>query len=686
MIYAKKIKFRDKVAHNVYISGGKVSSYVDSFLNSIIGTSTRLLGFLIGSKDFHTDHKKIFTFKTNLNIAISSEKDILDDVFNFANKVVSHEINIHSNTGKQILYDYCVKMGRIWSGMANSSIWFIDNEGYFQIKSVNNDENIFHPSHVKLQLKSGQALRLSKIDTKKLTKKEIEKDAIFSVLFGLIPYYFVDDQDNVPVNLPMSNFAKMMTAVGNPKASCCVPIKNTNQEIIGVYIVTRNEKTPNMQEKYGRSLMAFADFAGAVNSNEEQTIILKKLFQLPAIRIFEKEIAKQFTEKKLISAGGFTTDIKPAQESGINLFADVKNATGIADKLQDNPEDFAFLINSYLEIFIKSALRFDFRVDNIIGDGIFAQFYETFYKSLNKDKYVPSREETFALSTYLMIDVYKKLNLLVTGHHTSDKERRFLKILQETHEEFSIRMGIATGPAIITPLGHSNRNNVTAIGHYVNLAARLESNGAPGQIQTHKDFYMEFANNIINKETQRIFNILMEQDPTNEIHDQYAIERNFLSKNKKATIQKLFIENFRRWDPKISDLNSLYEEVNSPDIIFPTKQNLKGIGKNIPTYFISWDRKLPVNVYFDTISIFSSQKGEEEKSQAFLYLLQKIEFYRLAQKAAIKSLESLGIDPILINDYYEMTKKHKKTEEKIMEELAKEKSEESFNLIRKYTT
>jgi len=560
-----------------------------------------------------------------------------------------------------------------------------NQNGFLKIQASDQDESLFHPIHTKLQVIMGYPLGVSKIDLRKITREKIDSDAVLQVFFGILPFYFVDDQENVPINLPMSKIAQILTAASDPKASGCVPIKSPLNEIIGVNLVTRNEKTPNMQEKYGRSLIAISELIGAINYDTQQNIILKKLFQLAGIRIIEKEVARQYTEKRLISAGGFALELQPKEEYGFNIFADIKNATGISKKLRDQPNKIAFLINSYLDVVVKSALHFGFRIDNIMGDGIFFQYYETFYKYLFKDLNIPNKEEVYALSLYLMIDVFKKLDMLTSGKHPMDKERAFLKILKEINEEFSIRIGISAGDSLIMPLGPSERHNNTAIGHFVNLASRLESGGNPGQIQTHKDFYLGFANCIIDADKKTILNIFNDENYDNPINNQYLIERNYLAKNNKATAQRLLIESFKQWDPEIPDLIDLYKQVTNTDIISVSKKDLQGIGKKIPTVFINWDRKLPVKAYYDTINIFNADISKEDRNNSFRYLLNRIEFFTLAQKAVSMSLKTLGIDQELIIKHYELKNKIKQTTDKFLSKIEDKEKDETFRLIDSYT-
>ena len=63
----------------------------------------------------------------------------------------------------------------------------------------------------------------------------------------------------------------------------------------------------------------------------------------------------------------------------------------------------------------------------------------------------------------------------------------------ENSSTLDIGMGIASGPVILGILGSKERRTLSATGHHVNLASRLESQAPPGEIFIDKNTYARAA-------------------------------------------------------------------------------------------------------------------------------------------------------------------------------------------------
>ncbi|MEQ1607318.1 MAG: adenylate/guanylate cyclase domain-containing protein [Pyrinomonadaceae bacterium] len=139
------------------------------------------------------------------------------------------------------------------------------------------------------------------------------------------------------------------------------------------------------------------------------------------------------------------------------LFADIRGFTAISEK--ENPEDVVRLLNHYFTAMSEIIFEHGGTLDKYIGDGLMA---------------------LFGAPTATPEDARNALNAAVA------MQRELLTLKQELSDEgfakISVGIGLHTGVATIGYIGSERRSEYTAIGDTVNLASRLESNTAGGQI------------------------------------------------------------------------------------------------------------------------------------------------------------------------------------------------------------
>ncbi|MGH9743750.1 MAG: adenylate/guanylate cyclase domain-containing protein [Candidatus Acidiferrum sp.] len=136
------------------------------------------------------------------------------------------------------------------------------------------------------------------------------------------------------------------------------------------------------------------------------------------------------------------------------LFADVRGFTTMAEKM--NPREAVEVLNEFFSRMTNVIFEHDGTLDKYLGDGLMALFGAPF--SLQNDAEAAVRAA---------IGMQKSLTDL---NHTSGKAA------------LSIGIGIHTGEAVVGFLGTERRMDYTAIGDTVNVASRLTSQAAPGQI------------------------------------------------------------------------------------------------------------------------------------------------------------------------------------------------------------
>lgn len=139
------------------------------------------------------------------------------------------------------------------------------------------------------------------------------------------------------------------------------------------------------------------------------------------------------------------------------LFADIRGFTALSEK--EKPEKVVNLLNRYFSVMTDIIFEFGGTLDKYIGDGLMAIFG------------APTAGEEDALNAVkAAVTMQKRLEQL-------NKELR-----AEGYGNISVGIGLHTGEATIGYIGSNKRSEYTAIGDTVNLASRLESNAAGGEI------------------------------------------------------------------------------------------------------------------------------------------------------------------------------------------------------------
>jgi len=155
------------------------------------------------------------------------------------------------------------------------------------------------------------------------------------------------------------------------------------------------------------------------------------------------------------------------------LFADVANYTPMSEKL--DPEEVLQIMDGAFKIMMDEAHKYEGTINQFTGDGIMALFG------------APVAHENHAQRA-----CYAALSIQNTMMDYG------AQIEKKHGVDFKIRMGVNSGPVIVSAIGDDLRMDYTAVGDTTNLAARMESMAMPGTIfvsaNTHRivERYFEF--------------------------------------------------------------------------------------------------------------------------------------------------------------------------------------------------
>ncbi len=161
------------------------------------------------------------------------------------------------------------------------------------------------------------------------------------------------------------------------------------------------------------------------------------------------------------------------------LFVDIRGFTSMTQTL--SPSDLQQVVNAFLSSMVKCIQKHEGTVDKFVGDEVMGLFG------------APVACDDHALRALLSGLEMQKVHTLMM------KEWQ-----EQSRPSPGIGVGIATGPAIIGNIGTPSRMDYTALGHTVNLAARLCSKAEAGQTLTVKETFHSVSNALKNTQSASI--------------------------------------------------------------------------------------------------------------------------------------------------------------------------------------
>jgi class 3 adenylate cyclase/CHASE2 domain-containing sensor protein len=161
-----------------------------------------------------------------------------------------------------------------------------------------------------------------------------------------------------------------------------------------------------------------------------------------------KEMARQMAENPELCR-------KAEMREVTAVFTDLKDFTGISERI--GAKRTQEVLNVCLGRFTEVMLRYEGMVNKFIGDGIFAFWNPVIYP----------QDDHARRACRAAIDLLAAVDKLKTEQRRGGGDAVF--------DEIVLRIGIATGNAIVGPCGSEQKYDYTCIGDSVNVAARLES-------------------------------------------------------------------------------------------------------------------------------------------------------------------------------------------------------------------
>ena len=242
------------------------------------------------------------------------------------------------------------------------------------------------------------------------------------------------------------------------RSAMCVPLWNRD-EIIGVIqldsIRFENQfvqEDLELLKAIGSQMAMIIEQASLNEKIREESKMRNRLERFHSPQIIE-----------MILHGGQEDLMEPKDLTATILFSDIVGFTTLSESLP--PREINIVLNQYFTRMTDIIFKHDGMLDKYIGDGLMAVFGAPMEKANDAERAIRAA-----------LEMRRELT-------------RMRKEVGASGAQLNIRIGINTGRVVAGNMGSPRRLDYTVIGDPVNLAARLESSGAPNQILIGEETY-----------------------------------------------------------------------------------------------------------------------------------------------------------------------------------------------------
>lgn len=256
-------------------------------------------------------------------------------------------------------------------------------------------------------------------------------------------------------------------------------------------LLQREFRARILQNQIGESVQRFQRAQGLTQNEIADLNEMVRAMKLELEGEYENKIALEKEKNRMQQVFGMYVDPKvvdailknelDVEQKGVQqeitvLFADIRGYTTLAERMR--PEDVIAFLNTYFTAMTEVIMGYGGMIDKYIGDGIMTLFGAPVYEPEHRENALQT-----AMEMQMVFELWQP----------------------RWETNFGIRpamgVGLASGMAVVGNVGSFQKISYTAVGDIVNMAARLESLAAGGEVLIPEDFYEKLSPELREKYT-----------------------------------------------------------------------------------------------------------------------------------------------------------------------------------------
>jgi len=659
-------KIRNSIAKWFYERPEKIKAR-QHYLNIFRSFIYKKIAFLIGNRAFNRK-KELMADEKQPSVFVSNDA-ILTDILNLVSKLYANQI-----TQKE-LYQFLADKSCEWLDMGATAIMRTipkangDIDFVMVAQAVNPNKPNYQAVRGAIKVtdflgKSNFKLNRNDYDLRKA--KNDGSEGVFARLVFEILSYYVDDQINMPFDMPVSHLEEDAIAFSNPSSSGGVPVgyDESNQIARGAILFSHDQQsTGSLKEKaYVHDIFAKLVDNLLISAPKDELInnLLKLFAVITDYQTRQSLNREQATITKLVQLSG-TQAKELLQEQNlqslkqgikvdaITMFADLVSFTTKSNILWNkyDAQGVFKLPNLVFGQVGPLAPSLGAHVDKFGGDMLMIKVPHKIDKSylpyLDQDVEI-SEGEMSAIATFITEKILNEIDgVIINPKHL------ITEFLADINEPLGMRVGYALGSTAYGLVGFGDLNSpfarydLTSISPTVNLSARLESAASINNALYNQNIFDALNKLEISAENTPVLWAMIQHDPYLQ-----KIYGEILKLNQKMKYYELKLESFR--NHKTTDEIYLYKNMKMKELIKTSNKTLKGFRDKVPTYQESHLRN---NANHAIERLYQLSQMPNDKLPLVIdslkYLFHTIKYDNIAQELVEKYLDYYGIFVDLID-------------------------------------
>jgi adenylate cyclase len=249
------------------------------------------------------------------------------------------------------------------------------------------------------------------------------------------------------------------------RSAMCAPLMGRGGTVLGIIYVDNLTATNSFSDEDLDFLIAFSGIAAVAIENSSLTDRLRR--EAVVLSNFQRYFAPNLIEQITSQEG--EVQLGGAKRPVVIFFSDIRGFTPMSEQML--PDDIARLLTEYFTEMVEIVFKHGGTLDKFMGDAIMALWGAPIAHEDDPDRAM--------LAAIEMQQVLAELNA---------------KWEQDGRQRVNIGIGINFGEVFAGNIGSQQRLEYTVIGDAVNVASRLCSKAAPGDILVSEPFMQALKN------------------------------------------------------------------------------------------------------------------------------------------------------------------------------------------------